>query len=222
MHPFFTPERDKLGLRKPGPLRDGLPDVFLIGDSISIGYTEQVMLLLADVCNVRRAADNCGDTRHGLNQLDAWLGGTTWDLIHFNFGLHDLCYRNHESTAYGQRDKQRGTISVPLNAYQANLETLVRRFKAVTPKLIWASTTVVPEGECGRFQGDEVTYNAAAAEVMQRHAIPINDLHALSAGFDSSMCVGPGDVHFTEKASQQLAAQVASSIQRELNNTIKP
>jgi len=76
----------------------------------------------------------------------------------------------------------------------------------------WASTTIVPPNEAGRLEGDEVRYNAAAAQIMKRHQFPINDLHGLSSTFDASMFVGPGDVHFTEAGSQKLAEQVAQSI----------
>lgn len=216
MSEFFTPERDKLGLRQPGPMRDDLPNVFLIGDSISIGYTPGVQAELQSVCNVHRPETNCGDTRRGLSDLQDWLGDTPWDVIHFNFGLHDLCYRNPKATVYGNRDKANGVISVPLKEYQVNLETLVQRLKTACPKLIWASTTRVPEGEPGRFQGDEIRYNTAAAEVMQGHEIPINDLHALTSHMDPSLFSGPDDVHYTEAGSQRLAEQVASAIQCEL------
>lgn len=40
-------------------------------------------------------------------------------------------------------------------------------------KLIWAGTTLVPEGESGRFAGDDVKYNTAAAAVIARHKIQI-------------------------------------------------
>ncbi len=69
-----------------------LPRVLLIGDSISIGYTVPVRELLAGQANVHRPLTNCGPTTRGLEQLDGWLGEEKWDVIHFNFGLHDLKY----------------------------------------------------------------------------------------------------------------------------------
>lgn len=36
---------------------------------------------------------NCGDTRSGIKNLDRWLGTNHWDVIHFNWGLWDLCCR---------------------------------------------------------------------------------------------------------------------------------
>eukprot|EP01047_Picozoa_sp_COSAG01_P062329 COSAG01_NODE_7910_length_2997_cov_3.855418_1_plen_76_part_10 len=31
-----------------------------------------------------------GDTKRGVACIDQWLGGLDWDLVHMNFGLHDL------------------------------------------------------------------------------------------------------------------------------------
>ena len=88
--------------------------------------------------------------------------------------------------------------------------------RAATPNTARASTTIVPEGEAGRFVGDEVRYNAIAARVMQRHAVAIDDLHALSARFDGKYSVAPGDVHFTPQGYERLASQVAAQIEQRL------
>ena len=81
--------------RKPDPvfqqIEDDptLPRVLLIGDSISIGYTLPVRELLKGKANLHRPPTNCSSTASGLKNLDAWLGQGKWDVIHFNFGLHD-------------------------------------------------------------------------------------------------------------------------------------
>src|SRR5262245_45995913 len=67
----------------------GLPRVLLIGDSISIGYTVTVRRELAGKANVLRIPENGADTANGLKKIDAWLGESKWDVIHFNWGLHD-------------------------------------------------------------------------------------------------------------------------------------
>ncbi|MFO7821700.1 MAG: alpha/beta hydrolase fold domain-containing protein [Lentisphaeria bacterium] len=211
---FFTPEKDRLGLRIPAVMREDLPNVLLLGDSISIGYTEPVIKLLRNVCNVRRAPDNCGDTKRGLRDLEAWLGDEKWDLIHFNWGLHDLCHRHPDSQVYGNRDKQKGQISVPPEQYRQNLEILVKRLEKSAPKLIFANTTVVPPGEAGRFEGDEVCYNRIAAEIMDAHRIPVNDLYTLTAGFSPELFSNPSDVHFSEQGYKIIARQVADSIHK--------
>jgi len=76
------------------PIKDveGLPRVLLIGDSISIGYTLDTRKLLAGKVNVHRIPTNGGPTSRGLESLDEWLGKGKWDVIHFNWGLHDLKY----------------------------------------------------------------------------------------------------------------------------------
>lgn len=213
---FFTPKADLDGLTVNADVREGLPNVLLVGDSISIGYTPPVMEMLKGVANVQRVKGNCGDTKAGLGNLQKrWLGDTKWDLIHFNWGLHDLCYRNPESKEQGHRDKVDGTLSVPLAEYEKNLETLVQQLEATGAKLIWASTTVVPEGEAGRFVGDDLKYNAVAARVMEKHGIPIDDLHALSVSFEGQYSQ-PGNVHFDKEGSSKLAEQVVASIKKVL------
>jgi dienelactone hydrolase len=189
-----------------------LPNVLIIGDSISIGYTPEVTEVLTGVASIHRPDENTRDTRFGLGNLDRWLGDTQWDVIHFNWGLHDLAYRHPDSTATGRRDKINGTISVSLDEYKLNLEKLVTRLKSTGATLIWASTTLVPDGEVGRVPGDDLRYNLAAAEVMKRHNIATDDLHMLTSGFDSSMFVGPGNVHYTEEGYAVVATQVARLI----------
>ncbi|MEI6467818.1 MAG: hypothetical protein WCQ89_24065, partial [Verrucomicrobiota bacterium] len=75
-----------------------LPRVLLIGDSVSIGYTLAVRRELAGAANVHRPPANGGSTKIGLRDLDRWLGDQRWDVIHFNFGLHDLGYRWPDDT----------------------------------------------------------------------------------------------------------------------------
>ena len=169
--------------------------------------------LLKDVANVQRPG-NTGDTAAGLEGLPRWLDKTKWDVIHFNWGLHDLCYRHPDSKVQGHRDKVNGTQAVPLAQYEKNLEALVQQLETTGAKLIWASTTVVPEGEAGRFVGDDVKYNEAARRIMEKHGIPIDDLHALSVSFDSKFSVAKGDVHYKKEGYAMLAEQVAASIRK--------
>lgn len=204
-----------------------LPNVLIIGDSISRGYTQDVRQLLDGKANLLRPMKrvgtklknvNCRDTRFGLENLEKWLGDLKWDVIHFNWGLHDLCYRNLQANTRGHRDKINGTMSVPLAKYQDNLEELVVRLKSTGAVLVWASTTFVPEGEIGRFAGDEVKYNDKARLVMSKHGIAVNDLHALTSNFENTLFRGPGNVHYTKEGSRIIAAQVAGKIEVALKN----
>ncbi|MEY3391615.1 MAG: hypothetical protein RLZZ322_463 [Verrucomicrobiota bacterium] len=209
---FVTPKRDRAGMVSDIPIDQTLPNVLILGDSISIGYTRQVREGLKGQANVIRPNANCGDTRHGLAQIETWLGDGKWQVIHFNWGLHDLCYRNPALKTPGQRDKVNGTLSVPLTEYEQNLETLVTRLKQTGAKLIFANTTLVPAGEAGRFPGDEMKYNAAARRVMEKHGVPINDLHATTQAFPPALFAGAGNVHFSAEGSAKLAAQVVAQV----------
>jgi len=204
-----------------------LPNVLIIGDSISIGYTRPVRAQLAGKANVYRpmrgrGPDNCGDTTIGLQKIDGWLGKQRWDVIHFNWGLWDLCYRNPESKEQGNRDKVAGKLSTTPAVYEKNLEQLVTRLEATGARLIWASTTVVPEGEVGRFLGDDAKYNTIAARVMQRHGIAVDDLFALTKGLSGKFSTKAGDVHFTAEGYEKLAVQVAATIEKVLPQKNEP
>lgn len=210
---FYTPERDRVGKEARGePLEPGLPKVLLIGDSIMGGYYQGTRRELKGQANVVRHPGNAGDTQNGLKKLDGWLADVEWDVIHFNWGLHDLCYRHPDSKVYGNRDKINGTLAVPLEDYGTNLEQLVGRLNKTGAILIFATTTKVPEGEAGRKQGDDVRYNKVAVEIMKKHGIPINDLHALTADFAPGMYSKPADVHFSGAGCAALAKQVAAAI----------
>jgi lysophospholipase L1-like esterase len=137
-------------------------------------------------------------------------------VIHFNWGLHDLCYRNPQAKTQGNRDKKHGKISVPLAQYRANMEKLVAALTATGARLIWASTTKVPEGEVGRVSGDEQRYNKAAQEIMARHHVAIDDLYALSVSLPPDLSLGEGNVHYTPEGYSRLAAQAAASIEQAL------
>lgn len=213
----ITPKSEKKGMSAdPDKIDDSLPNVLILGDSISIAYTIPVRKRLAGKVNVFRPNANCGNTVAGLENLSKWLGSTKWDVIHFNWGLHDLCYRNPKSKNQGNRDKVSGTQTVSPDDYERNLEELVTRLKATGARLVWASTTVVPEGEVGRHVGDDVKYNAIALKIMERHGIPTDDLYAVSKGFNGKHFSGPGNVHFKAEGSVKLAASVVTSIETAL------
>ena len=166
-NPVFAPIEDV----------ENLPRVLLIGDSISIGYTLAVRDELRGIANVHRIPTNGGPTTNGLKQLDKWLGNKPWDVIHFNWGLHDLKYMNEKGTLVPVSE---GKQQVPPADYEKNLEELVTRLQKTGAKLIWCQTTPVPEGATGRIRGDEVTYNEIATRVMNRHNIAIDDLYTVA------------------------------------------
>ncbi|MFT5470173.1 MAG: hypothetical protein ACI8UO_005297, partial [Verrucomicrobiales bacterium] len=195
-----------------------LPRVLLVGDSISIGYTVDVQQLLAGKANVHRIPTNAGHTGMGVANIGKWLDPKKgrWDVIHFNWGLWDLCYRNPESKNQGKRDKENGTLTHTPEQYAENLEKIVAELKKTGATLIFGTTTPVPEGEFGRKVGDDAVYNKAASEVMAKHEIAINDLHAVLAGKMEEFGTKPGDVHFKPEGSKLLAEQVVKAVEPHL------
>ena len=189
-----------------------LPKALLIGDSISIGYTPHVVVALKGKVEVIHHRGNAQHTGTGLKMLDRWVGKTQWDVIHFNWGLWDLCYRHPQSKSQGRRDKKRGTLTTPLEQYEKNLDQLAARLKKTKAKLIWAHTSTVPKGEAGRKVGDDDKYNEAAARVMKKHGIRINDLNSLTDEFPPELFVKPGDVHYKPEGSKKIGQAVAKEI----------
>ncbi|MBN1673627.1 MAG: SGNH/GDSL hydrolase family protein [Kiritimatiellae bacterium] len=170
-----------------------LPRALLIGDSISRGYTLAARKALAGKVNLHRAPANCGPTQMGLDNIEVWLGDGRWDLIHFNFGIHD---RRTDPAVYA-----------------ANLETLVARLRRTGARLVWARTTPAPPpGDLEIFTAEECDrVNRVADEVMRKHGIPLDDLHAGILPHLAEM-QNPNDVHFKEAGYAFMGRLVAHAI----------
>jgi hypothetical protein len=212
-----------------------LPDVLILGDSISIGYTPLVRKLLEGEARVVRPMvdgkrpENCQYTAYGLRRLEAWLGDTDWEVIHFNWGLHDLKYVDQRfpnpslvrerGDALLANDEAHQLASV--DEYAANLAMLVERLEQTGARLVFATTTPVPEGVVGRIPGDELRYNTAAGEVMEERGIAVDDLYGLVANLcrpqpSLAEVQRKADVHFTRVGNELLADQVSRAIRAEL------
>jgi lysophospholipase L1-like esterase len=186
-----------------------LPNVLLIGDSISIGYTKFTQRLLAGEANVFRIPVNGGPTTRGIEAIGEWLRDIEWDVIHFNWGLHDI--RRDSPTADGDA----GPWQVDEDAYRENLETLVGRMMRTGATLIWATTTPVPAGAARRVEGDELRVNAIAEPIMSHYGVMVNDLHArVLPRLDEFQ--REANVHFTEEGYAFLAEAVAVAIREVL------
>lgn len=169
-----------------------LPRVLLIGDSVSRAYTQTVRKQLAGIANVHRAPANCGPTATGLKKLNVWLGDGNWDLIHFNFGIHDR--------------------ATPLPDYSNRLDQLVGQLQKRCKKLVWASTTPIPDVPEKKFTAVSITdRNRAAAAVMQKHGVLVDDLFAAITPRLAEL-QQPKDVHFSGPGNEFLGQKVAEFI----------
>jgi acyl-CoA thioesterase-1 len=234
----LEPEKDAAAPKKPTnpALRQiedvpGLPRVLLIGDSISMGYTLPVREALKGRANVHHPPENCGDTARGIARLDKWLGDGQWDVIHFNFGLHDLKYLDKDGK---YTYPSQGAVVATEEQYATNLRTIVERLKKTGAKLIFATTTPVPPGTLGRITGSQRRYNKAALEVMRAENVQVDDLGGYVKTIQDELGPFPprpkkkpypqreGDpqlpynVHFTKEGYDQLAKLVVTSIEKNL------
>ena len=194
----------------------GLPNVLIIGDSISIGYTLPTRSLLKGKVNLHRIPTNGGPTTKGVTEIEKWLGKRKWDLIHFNWGLHDLKYMGKNGTNLVPKEKG-GIVQVSLPEYEKNLNKLVIRMKKSAKHLVRRNTTPIPPGSKARYVGDSMKYNQTAARVMNKHGVPTLDLFTPSK-MNMKEWMKEANVHYHGHGSQALAELVAKDILTRLKN----
>ena len=137
----------------PAPLNSSVPNVLLIGDSISMGtgndtypdggfiplgygWDVQASLEPVGLAQVQHnggwyLAGQAGASKHGIECIDHWLGSGGWDVVHVNFGLHDI-----DASEF-----------VPSENYTRNLDYMYCRIEAKLAEhgqMIWGSTSPVP------------------------------------------------------------------------------
>jgi lysophospholipase L1-like esterase len=187
----------------PGNNTSGRPRVLLIGDSITRGYYKTVEDQLAGKAVVSRltTSKSLGDPGL-LDEVRLVLGQAAFDVVHVNNGMHGWGYTEAE--------------------YAAALPELVATIRKGAPgaKVVWAHTT--PVRVAGKLdQIDPKTdrvkgRNAAAAAVMARAGVPVNDLFAAVA--DRPDLFSNDGVHLTAKGSAALGEQVAAHVLKQLGS----
>ena len=197
VHPFANPA--------PNP---ELPQVLIIGDSISIAYTPTVRNLLKGDAQVHRPTTNCRWSAFGVKEIDKWVGLKKWDVIHFNFGLWDW---------YGWKQKEKATPK----SYAQNLQEIVDKLRKTGARLIFGSTTppcLKKEKSSEIFVSIETaqSFNQKAEEVMVNNGVTLNDLFATIGQKRPAYQKADNDVHYTKEGTKVLATAVASAIRKAL------
>ena len=216
-------------LERGGSVRvEKLPDVLILGDSISLGYTPQVKARLKGVANVSRPACNCGPSEFYLKGMKDWVGTNRWRVIHVNFGIWDNHYLKGPSDGMGLYwgrevtnalpPVAKGTairdlgfrIRTPIKEYEANLRTILGFLKGHADKVVFCLTTPVPEWlACDGF-GRIRVYNEMAAAVCAEMGVDVVDLYSVAEQHaDTYRSDG---VHFKPEGYQLLAAEVGKGV----------
>ncbi|MRT93780.1 SGNH/GDSL hydrolase family protein [Ancylomarina sp. 16SWW S1-10-2] len=202
----------------------GKPNVLIYGDSVSIKYSSAVRESLKGKATVIRLFKNGGSSQNFIPNMEKMHDSMfqpgldkgwdfKWDLIHFNVGLHDLKYLKGKNLS--KNGKQVSSLSI----YKENLDEICKYLMMKFPKakLVFATTTPVPENAKGRYQGDSIKYNKAALEVLANYPdIAINDLYAFTFPHHKEWMQEPGNVHYNEVGFAKQGKEVARIIAENL------
>lgn len=185
-----------------------LPNVLIIGDSISLHYTPFVVAELAGKANVFHSGGKWGcnassttvslkkQKASGKHAIELWLDFQAnthfcgkkapgapkprdYDLSKMNLKW-DVVVANWGLWDVSRYGGPDSKIATSLEQYRENMETLFRCMAATEAPLIWASTTPVPPMNLrNRRDEDVVAFNAVAAAVAKKHEAEICDLYSL-------------------------------------------
>ncbi|PCJ56400.1 MAG: SGNH/GDSL hydrolase family protein [Planctomycetota bacterium] len=201
-----------------------LPNILIIGDSISLGYTVPVRKLLDGKANVFRPPGNCQHSGRGLRYIKKWVGDKKWDVIHFNFGIWDSHYLKDGKLVSGAKNFAKYKLTelklrYTTKEYLENITKILAVLKKTKAKIIWASTTPVTFWNKERkvFQ---IEKNKAVAKLMKKEGVSINDLYAF-VNPEIKKWQRRDGCHFTKVGSNNLAKKVVESITKELRHKKK-
>ncbi len=188
--------------------------VFLLGDSIRMGYDRYVRELLEGEAEVCYSDDNGRFAGYTFIGIPAWskLAGDPIEVavVHWNNGHWDCAHFDDDANPYSTAEE----YAVWLRRVYACIR---RHFP--NARVIFATTTGVAPGRYEtmanpRSNEEIAAYNAAAERVMAELGVPVNDLAAFSADFPIDYYADA--VHFTETGSRLLAGAVAEKIREYL------
>ena len=189
--------------------------VFLLGDSIRLGYCDFVKEMLKDEAEVCYPSDNGRFTDYTYVHLPTWknLAGDPNDVsvVHWNNGHWDCAHWDHAEQ--------------PLHTVAEYADRLKRVYGMIrhcfpNTRVIFATTTGVNEAHVSemanpRSNAEIAEYNRAAKAVMAELNVPVNDLASVAATFPDAY-FRDGQVHYGEEGSHLLAQAVVDRIREML------
>lgn len=184
-----------MGSRPPHPDLK-LPNVLILGDSISRNYFSRVTKDLAGVANVYLMASSTsvGDPRLGRQMAEfRAIEKVRFRVVHFNNGMHGWEYSESQ--------------------YKAAFPKFLRAARSLTGKdgtLIWANTTPVRADSAKGARNSRIeARNAIALGFVNQANIALDDQHALMSRHGD---LYQDDVHFNAVGANLQGDQAAAAI----------
>lgn len=202
------------------------PQVFVVGDSISIQYGPYLEKFLAVKASYDRKKDipgqkaeanldypmgaNGGDSRMVLAYLKAKVTEPSFrpDVLLLNCGLHDI-----------KLDVKTKTYQVDSASYRQNLHAIYTLLKKQKIPLVWVRSTAVVDSihnsrstTFHRFGKDLDAYNRIADEVWRKHKVPVVDLYEFTKSLPGNNYID--HVHYNENTRASQAAYLAGYLDR--------
>jgi GDSL-like Lipase/Acylhydrolase family len=173
-----------------------LPNVLLLGDSITRNYYPAVARRLTGRANVYLMATSAsiGDPRLPLQIADfATAEAVHFALVHFNNGMHGWAYSESQ--------------------YERAFPSFLRAIQDAAPgaRLIWTTTTPVKvDAGPGPTNSRIESRNAFAKTFVQKAGLPIDDQHELMM---HHLDTYEDTVHFNQDGAEIQATQTTATIE---------
>ena len=183
--------------------------IFLIGDSIRMGYDKYVKEALSEVAEVYYPDENCRYAENVLRYAHEWKNKTgapdDVDLVHWNAGIWDVL-------------ELFGDEPLSTKDYYANvIPRIDKRLRMLYPKakIVFATSTAVDEALASKdfFRHNRTIeeYNEIAVSALEKTDTVINDLYALTSRLDRSY--HSDFVHYyTDKGTEVIGGKVLAVI----------
>jgi lysophospholipase L1-like esterase len=184
---------------RPAHVDANVPNVLLVGDSITRNYFPEVQRQLTHVANVYLFATSAsvGDPRLPRQLAEfASMGNVLFQVVHFNNGMHGWTYSETD--------------------YKDAFPSFLGELHAIAPKasFIWASITPVKVDKTpGPTNARIQARNSIAFKYVTHAGIPLDDQHELMSHHIDRY---EDDVHFNPAGAAIQGQQVAQTIRTSL------
>ena len=178
-----------------------LPNILVIGDSISIGITGPLSRALFDEYDVFHPADNCRNSYFTLHNLDRWLDMPRYaenlEIIVWNNGIWDSLFDDWDIG-----EDPREWFGVSIEEYEENIIQIAEKMEATGKRIIFFTTTEIVGGPFKK--GMEIELNEIAKRVLPNYGIEIIDMYQIAIDERAEHPISY-DVHFTDEGNEILA-----------------